>query len=769
MQLNLGNFKLDNALASIIKTIVSNAKNLNYKVITETFLLKALLETDELKHFLESREIDIAYFTRKINEQLKEEKDIQDKNKKLDLIIPQELPVFSENYAFAMQSSKTYANYREINYAKLNKLTETANTIKAVDLIVALSMLEDRECFVKKFMQENGITQDTIGSFFSEIISGKAAINKNDTTVPPELQTFLTNLNTQAKTNPEQQIIGREAEIDRMIQILGRKKKNNPLILGDEGVGKTALVEGLAFKINAGEVPDYLKDRQIFSVDIGALVAGTKFRGDFEERLRKVLTFIQSDDKNMMFIDELHSICGTGANNEKTADMSNLLKPYLSKSLRCIGATTYKEAKAYIDKDAALARRFQKLDIAPPSPAQTVTILKKIKEFYEQHHKVTYNDNIIELIVNLANKYIANKNFPDKAIDILDEVGVLVKHNNKLTVEKRDVQQVVASISNIDINSLVAEDQDVIMSLHSKLSERVIDQEDAVDKVCETIYLDRAGLLSHSKPKGIFLFSGPTGVGKTETAKAIADAMNMKLLRFDMSEYMDKHSSSKLIGTTSGYVGYEDGGVLTTTVAKNPYSVVLLDEIEKAHTDIYTLLLQVFDHGFIKDGQGRDVDFRNTIIIMTTNAGASNVDASSKIGFMNESTDDTLKTKYDQAIKSTFAPEFRGRLDAIVNYKALNKEHMQKVLDKFISQIVKQVQEDKGIQLEVSASMSNYLLEHGFNARLGARPLAKALRDNVQVPLSKAILFDGLKQGQTIVIDRADEKNVVVVKELELA
>ena len=571
------------------------------------------------------------------------------------------------------------------------------------------------------------------------------------------LQSYCVNLNKKASQGKIDPLIGRGPEVERTIQILCRRYKNNPLYVGDPGVGKTAIAEGLARKIVNGEVPEVLKNAVIYALDMGALLAGTRYRGDFEERLKAVLAELEAQENAVLFIDEIHTVIGAGATSGGSMDASNLLKPALaSGSLRCIGSTTYKEYRNYFEKDRALVRRFQKIDVNEPTPEDAVKILMGLKPYYESHHRVRYTADAIKAAVDLSARYISDRKLPDKAIDVIDEVGaaqmLLPPARRKRTINVKDVEATVAKIARIPPKTVSTDDKAVLQNLDDTLKAAVYGQNQAIDALVSAIKLSRAGLRTPEKPIGSYLFSGPTGVGKTEVARQLAKALGVELKRFDMSEYMERHTVSRLIGAPPGYVGFDQGGLLTDAIDQHPHCVLLLDEIEKAHPDLYNILLQVMDHGKLTDHNGKVVDFRNVILIMTTNAGAADM-AKPAIGFKQE----MRHGEDEEAITRMFTPEFRNRLDAIVAFARLSPEVIHRVVDKFVAELETQLAE-RQVKITVTDEARTWLAEKGYDELYGARPLARVIQESIKKPLADELLFGRLAKGGVVRVKVADGK-----------
>src|SRR5450830_1689009 len=584
----------------------------------------------------------------------------------------------------------------------------------------------------------------------SQAESEEGVSEKNEKSSP--LEQYTQNLNQLAKDGKIDPLIGREYEVERVIQILCRRRKNNPLLVGEAGVGKTAIAEGLAWRITQGDVPEILAEAIVYSLDMGALLAGTKYRGDFEQRLKGVLKALKDKPNAVLFIDEIHTLIGAGAASGGTLDASNLLKPGLSSgALKCIGATTFTEYRGIFEKDAALSRRFQKIDVVEPTIEQTIEILKGLKSRFEEHHNVKYAVAALQAAAELSAKYINDRHLPDKAIDVIDEAGaaqrILAPSKRKKTIGKTEVEEIVAKIARIPPANVSNDDRGKLQTLERDLKNVVFGQDPALEKLASSVKMARSGLGKGDKPIGSFLFSGPTGVGKTEAAKQLAYIMGIELLRFDMSEYMERHAVSRLIGAPPGYVGFDQGGLLTEAITKKPHCVLLLDEIEKAHPDIFNILLQVMDHGTLTDNNGRKADFRNAVIIMTTNAGAEALNRTS-IGFSQ------LRTTGDELaeIKRMFTPEFRNRLDAIISFAALDHDIILRVVDKFLMQLEEQLHEKK-VEVIFTDALKIHLAEHGFDPMMGARPMARLIQDTVRRALADELLFGRLVNGGKVIID----------------
>lgn len=672
---------------------------------------------------------------------------------------------------------------RVIQRAALHVQSSGKNSILPVHLLVA--MFSAKNSHTVFFLKKNGFERfklvDQIAHTSDRPIGNEPGLAQDGAKPIDPLATegenvsqkllneFTVNLNDLARKGKIDPIIGRKEELSRVIQILCRRRKNNPILVGDAGVGKTAIAEGLAQLIVSGKVPRIIKDVEIYALDMAALLAGTKFRGDFEERLKGILKAVEEKNEEhgcILFIDEIHNIIGAGSTNAGSMDASNLLKPALSRGhLRCMGSTTYDEFRKFFEKDQALTRRFQKVDVNEPSIDETISILEGLKSKFEEHHNVLYSKDVIEAAVKLANKHITDRKLPDKAVDVIDEVGAYlrIKYSDKETQEENEqkvpvelshIEHIVAKIARIPEKTISINEKDRLKNLERDLKLLIFGQNEAVEKVSEAIILSRSGLGNEEKPIANFLFAGPTGVGKTELAKQLANTMGINFERIDMSEYMEKHAVSKLIGAPPGYVGFDQGGILTDKINKNPYSVLLLDEIEKAHPDIFNILLQVMDHGKLTDSNGKTTDFRNVVLIMTSNAGATSLEAgniglagSKKLGL----------SKRDQALKNYFSPEFRNRLDAIVYFNHLGEENIKSIVEKFIIELESQLAE-KSVYLEVSDELISWIIEKGYDPKMGARPLGRLIDDELRKPLANELLFGKLQNGGKIIADLLGNK-----------
>ena len=668
------------------------------------------------------------------------------------------------------EPQETIGFHRVLQRAVLHAQSAEKKEINGGNLLVAI--FREPDSYAVYLLEEQGITRFDVVNYVSHGIS-KTAVGDEEMAPPSEapaeeerpapsrnpLEAFTVNLVKQAREGKIDPLIGRENEIERTIHVLCRRRKNNPIYVGDPGVGKTAIAEGLALKIHKGQVPAALKNAVIYALDMGAVLAGTKFRGDFEARLKGVINALKKRQNAVLFIDEIHTIVGAGATSGGSLDASNILKPALaSGELRCIGSTTYHDYKSYFERDRALARRFQKIEISEPSREESYQILTGLKPHYEKHHGVKYTDDALQAAVDLSAKHINDRKLPDKAIDVIDEVGAKVKlapdeERDKVVVLK-DIEDIVAKIAKIPPRSVSASDKVQIQNLEGDLKAVVFGQDKAIESLASVIKLSRSGLGHPEKPTGCFLFSGPTGVGKTEVGKQLARILGVEFLRFDMSEYMEKHTVSRLIGAPPGYVGFDQGGLLTDAVNRTPYAVLLLDEIEKAHPDLFNILLQVMDHAALTDNNGRKADFRNIILIMTTNAGAREM-SGSPLGF--GATTNIGKGK--EAIEKTFSPEFRNRLDAIIAFNALSFEVILNVVDKFVKEVNEQLAE-KNVALKITPKTREWLGHKGYDPIFGARPMARLIQNEIKRPLADEILFGKLQGGGAVEVDERDDQLV---------
>ena len=647
---------------------------------------------------------------------------------------------------------------------------QSAGKKQVSTLNVLVALFSEKDTHAVFLLNEQGVTRLDIVNYISHGIAKNAPAAPEAAPEQEEregagdkpggktaLEQFATNLNERARKGLIDPLIGRETEMERLMQTLCRRRKNNPLLVGEAGVGKTAIAEGLAWLIHQGKVPDLLKNGVVFSLDLGALIAGTKYRGDFEKRLKGVLAELTQIKGAILFIDEIHTIIGAGAASGGVMDASNLLKPLLqSGDLRCVGSTTYTEFRGVFEKDRALARRFQKIDVPEPTEDETIKILKGLRQRFEEHHKVHYTQAALESAVRLSSRHITDRHLPDKAIDVIDEAAarlrLLPEGQKRRTVKVKDIEATVARIARIPPKSVSANDRERLASLDRDLKLVIFGQDQAIDLLSASIKMSRSGLGNPDRPIGNFLLAGPTGVGKTEVTKQLAQLLGIELVRFDMSEYMERHTVSRLIGAPPGYVGFDQGGLLTDAILKHPHAVVLLDEIEKAHPDVFNLLLQVMDHGTLTDNNGRHVDFRNVILIMTTNAGAQESSRRS-IGFSEQD----HSTDMMEVVTKMFAPEFRNRLDAIIPFAPLAKESISRVVDKFLVELEEQLSA-KQVQLHVDDTARVWLGDHGYDKRMGARPMARVIQENVKRPLAEELLFGKLANGGSVHITVKDDK-----------
>jgi ATP-dependent Clp protease ATP-binding subunit ClpA len=669
-----------------------------------------------------------------------------------------------------VDTQPTLGFQRVIQRAILHVQSSGKKEVTGANVLVAI--YGEKDSHAVYFLHQQGVSRLDVVNYISHGITktpqqpGQREESENETEAPEAqsggaLESFTQNLNQLAIDGKIDPLIGRESELERVVQILCRRRKNNPLLVGEAGVGKTAIAEGLAKRIVDGQVPEILAKAQVYALDMGALLAGTKYRGDFEQRLKAVLKQLVDNPNAILFIDEIHTLIGAGSASGGTLDASNLLKPALSSgALKCIGATTYQEFRGIFEKDHALSRRFQKVDVNEPSIQETVEILRGLKSRFELHHGVKYTANALTTAAELSARYINDRHLPDKAIDVIDEAGalqrILPKSKQKKVIGKPEIEEIVSKIARVPARNVSNDDRSALKNLDRDLKATVFGQDKAIDALAAAIKMARSGLGNPAKPVGSFLFSGPTGVGKTEVARQLAFIMGVELIRFDMSEYMERHAVSRLIGAPPGYVGFDQGGLLTEAITKHPYSVLLLDEIEKAHPDIFNILLQVMDHGTLTDNNGRKADFRNVVLIMTTNAGAAEL-SKTTIGFS------STKAPGDEMgeIKRMFTPEFRNRLDAIVSFGALDEDIILRVVDKFLMQLEAQLAEKK-VESVFTDNLKKYLAKNGFDPQMGARPMARLIQDTIRRALADELLFGRLSNGGKVTIDVDDKGQVIL-------
>ena len=737
-------------LETAIHTSLALAAARKHELATLEHLLLALLDEPEAANVMKACSVDLKILRKNLSQYLDEE---------LSSLV-------SETKEF--DSTPTTAFQRVIQRAAIHVQSSGRSEVTGANVLVAI--FAERESNAAYFLQEQEMTRYDAVNYIahgvakdpsfseqrpitgSDDIDGQVENQEGKEKIPESaLSKYCIDLNAKALEGEIDPLIGRTLEVERCIQILCRRRKNNPLLVGDPGVGKTAIAEGLAFKIVNKKTPTILSNTTIYSLDMGALLAGTRYRGDFEERLKAVMTELEDHPDAVLFIDEIHTVIGAGATSGGAMDASNLLKPSLQGGkLRCMGSTTYKEFRQHFEKDRALARRFQKIDVIEPSIDDSIKILKGLKPYFEEHHNVKYSIDAIKSAVELASRYINDRKLPDKAIDVIDEAGaaqhLLPENKRRRNIGQKEIEAVVAKIARIPPKNVSKDDAEVLRDLESKLKTVVFGQDKAISALASAIKLSRAGLREPEKPIGNYLFAGPTGVGKTEVARQLADTLGIELLRFDMSEYMEKHAVSRLIGAPPGYVGFDQGGMLTDGIDQNPHCVLLLDEIEKAHPDVFNILLQVMDYGKLTDHNGRSVDFRNVIIIMTSNAGAAE-QAKAAIGFGKSLRED----EDTMAIERIFSPEFRNRLDSIISFSTLPKEIIIQVVDKFVVQLEAQLM-DRNVAIELSKTAAEWLGNKGYDTRMGARPLARVIQEHIKKPLAEELLFGKLSKGGLVKI-----------------
>jgi ATP-dependent Clp protease ATP-binding subunit ClpA len=734
-------------LEHTLRRALSLANDHRHEFVTLEHLLLSLIDDDDAAQVMHACKVDLDKLRANLDSYLETELG--------SLVVP------NRDHE---EPRPTAGFQRVLQRAMLHVDSSGAREVTGANVLVAL--FSERESHAAYFLQEQDMTRYDAVNFIAHGMpkrGGQAqprpvrgANEEEGERVVKQgqdaLAAYCVNLNKKAKEGKIDPLIGREAEVMRAIQILCRRQKNNPLLVGDPGVGKTAIAEGLARKINEKQVPEVLADATIFSLDMGSLLAGTRYRGDFEERLKSVMKELENHPKAVLFIDEIHTVIGAGATSGGAMDASNLLKPALqSGQLRCMGSTTYKEYRQHFEKDRALARRFQKIDVNEPSIPDAIKILAGLKPYFEDYHKVKYTDEAVKSAVELSARHMGDRKLPDKAIDVIDEAGasmmLLPPAQRKQTIDVAEVEEVVSRMARIPPKSVSKNDSEMLLSLPDDLKRVVFGQNDAIDQLAAAIKMARAGLREPQKPIGCYLFAGPTGVGKTEVARSLANIMGIELLRFDMSEYMERHTVSRLIGAPPGYVGYDQGGLLTDGVDQHPHCVLLLDEIEKAHPDLFNILLQVMDNGVLTDANGKKVDFRNVILIMTTNAGASDA-AKQGIGFGRGKKNE----ENEEAIKRLFTPEFRNRLDATIHFNGLPPEVVRNVVQKFIIQLEGQLAE-RNVQIEITDRAADWLATKGYDESFGARPLGRLIQEKVKKPMADELLFGKLKNGGIVKID----------------
>ncbi|ACY52116.1 ATP-dependent Clp protease ATP-binding subunit ClpA [Vibrio diabolicus] len=732
---------LNKELESSLNGAFARARDKRHEFMTVEHLLLALLENDAAKEALLACKADL--------DALRNE---------LDIFIDQTTPLIPDSDE-TRETQPTLSFQRVLQRAVFHVQSSGRNEVTGANVLVAI--FSEQESHAAYLLKKNDISRLDIVNFISHGITKASGASEDPSSdsfssesveepnSEERLESFATNLNQVAKDGNIDPLIGRDKELERTIQVLCRRRKNNPLLVGEAGVGKTAIAEGLAWRIVEGQVPEVIQNSVIYSLDIGSLLAGTKYRGDFEKRFKAILKQLEKEEDAILFIDEIHTIIGAGAASGGQVDAANLIKPLLSSGkLRCIGSTTYQEYSNIFEKERALSRRFQKIDVVEPSLDDTTKILMGLKPKYEAHHEVRYTNKALRAAVELSAKYINERHLPDKAIDVIDEAGARSRlapaSRRKKTVGVADIEAMVAKMARIPEKSVSSSDKDILKNLDSKMKMLVFGQDNAIDALSEAIKLTRAGLGVDNKPVGSFLFAGPTGVGKTEVTVQLSKLLGIELLRFDMSEYGERHSVSRLIGAPPGYVGYDQGGLLTDAVIKHPHSVVLLDEIEKAHPDIFNLLLQVMDNGTLTDNNGRKADFRNVILVMTTNAGVAETEKKS-IGLIQQDNSHDAMAE----IKKVFTPEFRNRLDNIIWFNSLDESVIHQVVDKFIVEL--QVQLDaRGVSMEVSQDARHWLANKGYDKAMGARPMGRVIQEQLKKPLANELLFGSLVDGGTV-------------------
>ncbi len=737
---------LNQELELSLNMAFARAREYRHEFMTVEHLFLALLSNPAAREALEACTVDLVAL-----------------RKELEAFIEQTTPTLPASDE-ERDTQPTLSFQRVLQRAVFHVQSSGRNEVSGANVLVAI--FSEQESQAAYLLRKHDVSRLDVVNFIShgarkdepdQPPGAENPVNEEQAGGEDRMENFTTNLNQLARVGGIDPLIGRDKELERTVQVLCRRRKNNPLLVGESGVGKTAIAEGLAWRIVQGDVPEVMSECTLYSLDIGSLLAGTKYRGDFEKRFKVLLKQLENDKHSILFIDEIHTIIGAGAASGGQVDAANLIKPLLSSGkIRVIGSTTYQEFSNIFEKDRALARRFQKIDITEPTPEETIQIINGLKPKYEAHHDVRYTAKAIRAAVELSVKYINDRHLPDKAIDVIDEAGARSRlmpiNKRKKTVNVSDIELVVAGIARIPEKTVSANDRDVLKNLSNRLNMLVFGQDKAIDALSEAIKMSRAGLGHDYKPVGSFLFAGPTGVGKTEVTVQLAKALDIELLRFDMSEYMERHTVSRLIGAPPGYVGYEQGGLLTDAVIKHPHAVLLLDEIEKAHPDVFNLLLQVMDNGTLTDNNGRKADFRNVILVMTTNAGVRETQRTS-IGFkQQDNSTDAL-----EEIKKVFTPEFRNRLDHIIWFNHLSPAVIQQVVDKFIVELQAQL-DGKGVSLEVSEEARYWLSEKGYDKAMGARPMARVIQENLKKPLANELLFGSLVDGGSVTVGLDKEK-----------
>ena len=738
---------IETGLQQEINFVMTQARNNRLEFVTVEHLLLALLNIDEIITFLRNKRVNVDELRAELEEYIDSHTPLIAQDSEIDIV-------------------PTVGFQRVLQRSVYQAQSAQKTTVYAMNVLV--SIFSEKESHAVYLLKLNNISRldvmEGVSTQMPESTEEKPRIeNNNKKSKKSALEAYTSNLCDKARQGKIDPLLGREEEVTRTVQVLSRRRKNNPLFVGQAGVGKTAIAEGIAKKIIDGKVPEVLKEASIYSLDIGVLIAGTKYRGDFEKRLKAVLTDLEKIPHAILFIDEIHTLIGAGSVSGGSLDASNLLKPALADgTLRCMGSTTYEEYRKVFEKDHALTRRFQKIDIDEPSVDDTVKILHGLKKYYQDHHKVKYSTAALTCAAELSHRYITDRRLPDKAIDVIDEVGALQqiqpKSKRKININVADIENIIAKLARIPSRQVTNDDKSLLKNLESELKLGVFGQNDAVESLSTSIKLSRSGLAQVDKPMGSFLFAGPTGVGKTEICKQLARIMGVKLLRFDMSEYMERHSISKLIGSPPGYVGYDEGGLLTEAVNSNSYAVLLLDEIEKAHPDIFNLLLQVMDHGKLTDANGREIDFRNVILVMTSNAGAQSIQRSS-IGFSEQ--DHSLD--YEGELKKAFTPEFRNRLSEIIYFNSLNPENIVFVVNKFLFEL-EEALENKNVSLIVSDAARKWFAKHGYDAKMGARPMSRLIEKEIRKPLADELLFGKLVGGGTVKVGVKKDSVTIVLQ-----